>query len=57
MLVLDAAQPLFLSLIALDLVRESDHCIQLIVVRFMTKGFPRGGESKISYSAYSMVLE
>lgn len=57
MLVLDTAQPLFLSLIAPDLVGESDHYIQLIVVRFMTKGFPRGGESKISYSACSMVLE
>ena len=54
---LDIAQPLFLSLIALDLVGESDHHNQLIVVRFMTKGFPRGSESKISYSAYSMVLE
>ena len=57
MLVLDIAQPLFLSLIALDLVGESDHHIQLIVVRFMTQGFPRGSESKISYSAYSMVSE
>lgn len=54
---IDIAQSLFLPLIALDVLGESDHQLQLIVVRFMTKGCPRGCEPKISYSACSVILE